>query len=119
MIKLKMSREELLFLTNITSPLTIEKTIVAQIKAQQFDMLDFYFTMLEVGLLASKKYLFDGKITYKIGLKPAQAASLITLFCTVDTSDTATEWMRFLIMKWTGDIHHQLTNYQPKYYGRH
>jgi len=119
MIKLKLTREELLFLTNITSPVTIEKTIMDLIRNQRFDELDFYYTMLEIGLLTAKKYLFDAKKAYKIGLKPAQAASLLTLLCNVYNSPSVTPWMLMLLQSWTAEIHQQLTNYQPKYFGRH
>jgi hypothetical protein len=118
MIKLKVTREQLHFICNIANPATLEKRIVGIIKNQQFHELDFNFTVLEIGVIASKKYLFDSKKAYKLNLSEAHAATLLILLSAIGANTKTTEWMQFLATKWIGEIHQQLTNYQPKYYGQ-
>jgi hypothetical protein len=118
MVKLKISREELHFICNIASPVALEKRILDLVKKQDFESLDFNFTILEIGVMATKKYLFEAKDKYKINLSGAQASAFLVLISTIGNTSEATEWVQFLATKWIGDIHLQLTNYQPKYYGR-
>jgi len=116
MIKLKLTREALAQLCFFTTPVHQEVNITADIAAGNFTPLPDHFNLIEIWEKASKKYLYNTKKSYKLGLSYAQAAALFN-FTEWNENAGFDEYKMFVLQEIRGSLHLALTNYQKRYYG--
>lgn len=118
MIKLKLTREQLFVVCGFVNPADLEQKVNHEISWNKFHDLDRLFTLIQIGESLSKKYLFTCKNTYKISLKNAEAAALLSHTCKLEQSLDPLSYEYNVMQVIRQGLHQQVINFQRKYYGR-
>jgi hypothetical protein len=114
MIKIKLNRDEMGVFCSLTNPIMLEHEVMATVRddGHLYRLADL-FCLMELGEKAHKKFLFDHKKTYKVGLTWGQAAAFWNYSWNEALLDN---FKSMLVTRIQSELHQALISYQRRYY---